>query len=186
MAHYLIGHYQHREPVRFAQIERGYGLEEKLLGRSRSKRYDFIMTMRPPPGLHHVTLCPKCRQPGRGTRPLNVHHDTRGLQYDPEPEVFHHQAKSGTRCRSHTFRPGAGSAENGGHCSNLVLHLYEDPADFREPFCHVLRYLGGRGDGIPGKKAAPGGKRPLRARLIPVQKMLSGENCMFHKDIRTG
>src|SRR5208337_4443906 len=168
------------EPVCFAQIECGNGLEEKLLGRSRGKRYNLVMTMGSPPGLHHITLGAQSREARRRTCTLNVYYHAWSFHYESESDVFHHQTEPRTGGRGHAFCPGAGSAKNCGHCGYLVFHLNKDPAKFRKPPCHVLGYFGGRCDRIPCKKAAAGGKRPLRACRVTIHEMLSGENCRFH------
>src|SRR5208337_1374878 len=169
------------EPVCFAQVECGNGLEEKLLGRSRGKRYNLVMTMGAPPGLHHITLSAERREARRRTCTLNVYHHTWSLHCYPEPDVFHHQTEPRAGGRCHAFCSGAGSAENCGHCGYLIFHLDKDPANFGKPSCHVLGYFGGRCDRIAGKEAAAGGKRALRACRVTVHEMLSGKNCRFHK-----
>ena len=60
VSHSLISHQKYRDPVLFGQVKCPYCEIEKFLYACRGQCYRFIITMRSPACLHHVSLSAHC------------------------------------------------------------------------------------------------------------------------------
>ena len=101
---------QHGKTVIFAEIECADGHVEHLLRACRSKDDNFIMTMRSPARLHHISLPNRCGQSGAGAGPLDIADHTGGFRADSQPDVFHHEREARSRSAGHGFHTAPAGA----------------------------------------------------------------------------
>ncbi len=147
--------------------------------------YDLVISVAPPPALHHLPLASLRRLTSARTPPHHVHDDTRGLGHHGEADVLLHQAQARTRGRGHRLRSSVRCTDHRRHGPEFVLELDESASDVGKPQRHPLSYLARWRYRVGCIELAAGGYRPLRTGPISMYKICSGQHFTRHASLTT-
>ena len=176
MAHTLIHHEHHRNPVCFGEIECLDHQVKALLRGIGAEGDNFIVTVRSPPGLHHIGLSRQGGQPGGRTSTLYIDKHAGNFRDRCQSNMLHHQGKTRARGHSHHLFACPCSTQDSNGRGQLIFHLNKDPSDQRDPCCKPFDHLSGGGNWIAGNKAAPCCQCTFARGVVTIQIVGSGKN----------
>ena len=116
------------------------------------ERDDRMVAVRAPARLHDIALRRRSRLARRRADALHIDEHARYLRAGRVADELLLEGKARTARRIHDLAARQRRAEDGAHARNLVLHLDELAAVFRQQACHRLRDLRGRRDRVAGEE----------------------------------
>ena len=131
--------------------------------------------MAAPLGLHQIALSGRSRQTGGGTHTLHIHDHAGNLRFGSVTDILLLEGEARAAGSGHGLDACGGSADNGCHAGDLILHLKEAAPYLGQTSGGKLRYLSGRRNGIAGIKPHSCCNGTFYAGLVALH-----QNCFAH------